>query len=100
MYKLLKARGAAMALLTALMLGGCMQATLAPSPEASWNTRDRQLMSNLPYKQAAIPEEFRRHTVNYSGKETPGTIVVDSDNKFLYYVLRSEERRVGKECRS
>jgi lipoprotein-anchoring transpeptidase ErfK/SrfK len=44
-------------------------------------------MSNLPYKQAAIPEEFRRRTVNYSRKETPGTIVVDSDNKFLYYVL-------------
>ena len=87
MYKLFRATGAAMALLAALMLGGCMQATFAPTPEASWNTRDRQLMSNLPYKQAAIPEQFRRHTVNYSGKATPGTIVVDSDNKFLYYVL-------------
>jgi lipoprotein-anchoring transpeptidase ErfK/SrfK len=76
-----------MALLAALMLGGCMQATLAPKPEAGWNTRDRELMSNLPYKQAAISEEFRRHTVNYSSKEAPGTIVVDSDNKFLYYVL-------------
>jgi hypothetical protein len=50
-----------MTLLAALMLGGCMQATLAPTPEASWKTRDRELMSNLPYKQAAIPEEFRRH---------------------------------------
>src|SRR5215471_479325 len=87
MYKLLMARGAAMTLLTALMLGGCMQATLAPTPDAGWNTRDIQLMSNLPYKQAAIPEEFRRHTVNYSRKETPGTVVVDSDSKFLYYVL-------------
>jgi lipoprotein-anchoring transpeptidase ErfK/SrfK len=87
MYTSLKATGAAVTLLTALMLGGCMQATLAPIPEAGWNTRDRQLMSNLPYKQVAISEEFRRHTVNYNRKETPGTIVVDSDNKFLYYVL-------------
>ena len=87
MYKLLMPSGAAMALLAALMLGGCMQATLAPKPEAGWNTRDRELMSNLPYKQAAISEEFRRHIVNYSSKEAPGTIVVDSDNKFLYYVL-------------
>jgi lipoprotein-anchoring transpeptidase ErfK/SrfK len=45
------------------------------------------LTSNLPYKQATIPEEFRRHIVDYSHKETSGTIVVDSDNKFLYYVL-------------
>jgi len=70
-----------------LMLGGCMQATLAPTTEAGWNTRDKELMSNLPYKQAAIPEEYRRHLVDYTGKEAPGTIVVDSDNKFLYYVL-------------
>ena len=87
MYKLRMARGATMTLLAALMLGGCMQATLAPTPEASWKTRDRELMSNLPYKQAAIPEEFRRHIVDYSRKEAPGTIVVDTDNKFLYYVL-------------
>ena len=33
----------------ALMLGGCMQGTLAPVTEAGWNARDRQLMSNLPY---------------------------------------------------
>ena len=76
-----------MTLLAALMLGGCMQATLAPTPEAGWKTRDRELMSNLPYKQAAISEEFRRHIVDYSRKEAPGTIVVDTDNKFLYYVL-------------
>jgi len=70
-----------------LMLGGCMQATLAPTTEASWNTRDKELMSNLPYAQVTIPEEFRRHIVDYTRKEAPGTIVVDTDNKFLYYVL-------------
>ena len=38
-----------------LMLGGCMQETLAPTTEASWTARDRQLMAHLPYAQATIP---------------------------------------------
>ena len=80
----------------ALTLGGCMQETLAPTTEAGWNARDKQLMSNLPYAQASIPEEFQRHIVNYTRKENPGTIVVDSDNKFLYYVLpKSQAIRYG-----
>jgi len=71
----------------ALMLGGCMQGTLAPATEAGWTGRDRQLMANLPYRQVAIPEEYRRHIVDYTRKEAPGTIVVDTGNKLLYYVL-------------
>jgi lipoprotein-anchoring transpeptidase ErfK/SrfK len=70
-----------------LMLGGCMEETLAPTSQAGWTARDKQLMSNLPYAQAAIPEEFKRHIVDYDRKEAPGTIVIDSDNKFLYYVM-------------
>ena len=70
-----------------LILSGCMQETLEPSTEAGWTARDKQLMSNLPYAQATIPQEFQRHIVDYSRKEAPGTIVVDADNKFLYYVL-------------
>jgi hypothetical protein len=50
---------------TGLMLGGCMQGTLmqgalAPATEAGWTGRDKQLMANLPYRQATIPEEYRR----------------------------------------
>jgi lipoprotein-anchoring transpeptidase ErfK/SrfK len=77
----------AIVLLISVMLGGCMQETLAPVTQAGWSARDRQLMSNLPYAQATIPVEYRRHIVQYSRRESPGTIVVDSDNKFLYYVL-------------
>ena len=69
----------------ALMLGDCMQETLAPTTQVGWTGRDRQLMSNLPYAQATI--EFRRHLVSYTRKEIPGSIVIDSGNKFLYYVL-------------
>ena len=51
-----------------LTLGGCMEGTLAPTTEANWTARDRQLMSRLPYAQATIPEEYRRHIVSYSRK--------------------------------
>ena len=61
--------------------------TLDPSTEANWKQRDKDLMSNLPYAQAAIPESYRRHIVEYHRKEAPGTIVVDSDTRYLYYVL-------------
>ena len=73
--------------LLGLMLGGCMQATLAPSSDASLTPRDRQLLAHAPYAQATIPETYRRHIVDYSRREAAGTILVDTDARFLYYVL-------------
>ena len=75
--------------IAAVALGGCIPdtGTLEPSSQAGWKQKDKDLMSNLPYNQAAIPEGYRRHIVEYHRKEAPGTILVDSDNKFLYYVL-------------
>ncbi len=70
-----------------LALGGCMQETIEPASQVGWNARDKQLMSNLPYEQAAIPQPYRRHIVDYTRKEAPGSIVIDTDHKFLYYVL-------------
>src|SRR6478609_3768246 len=64
-----------------------MQATLAPSSNASLTPRDRQLLARPPYAQANIPETYRRHIVDYSRKEVPGTILVDTDERYLYYVL-------------
>jgi lipoprotein-anchoring transpeptidase ErfK/SrfK len=73
--------------LPGFVLGGCMQATLAPSSDASLTPRDRQLLANAPYAQASIPETFRRHIVDYPGREAPGTILVDTDARYLYYIL-------------
>jgi len=77
----------------ALMLGGCMQdtlqvggGTLQPATQANWTVRDKQLMSHLPYEQATIPEEYQRHIVRYI-RHDAGKVVIDTDNKFLYYVL-------------
>ena len=35
---------------------------------------------------AEIPEEFRRQEVNYDGHERPGTIIIDTPDRFLYFV--------------
>ena len=73
--------------LLGFVLGGCMQATLAPSSDASLTPRDRQLLAHPPYARATIPETYRRHIVDYSRKEAPGTVLVDTDERYLYYVL-------------
>jgi len=75
-------------LLVGLVLGGCVQTTLLePASEANFKPRDRQLLANPPYAKAIIPEPYRRAIVTYHRKEAPGTIVVDSDARYLYYVL-------------
>jgi lipoprotein-anchoring transpeptidase ErfK/SrfK len=70
-----------------LTLGGCMQATLSPSSDASMTSRDRQLLAHTPYVQAKVPEQYLRHIVDYSRKEQPGSILVDTNARYLYYVL-------------
>jgi lipoprotein-anchoring transpeptidase ErfK/SrfK len=68
-------------------VSGCMQSTLAPSSSARFTPRDRQLLAHVRYAQATIPETYRRHIVDYTRKEQPGTILVDTNARFLYYVM-------------
>ena len=70
-----------------LLAGGCVQSTLEVASDASLTPRDKKLLANAPYAQATIPEPYKRHIVTYHRKETPGSIVVDSDARYLYYVL-------------
>jgi lipoprotein-anchoring transpeptidase ErfK/SrfK len=72
---------------TALMLGGCVESTLSPSPEANLTPRDKKLLAAAPYAKADIPEPYKRHIVTWFRKEQPGTIVIDTDARYLYYVL-------------
>ena len=37
------------------------------------------------------PRAYRRHIVDYHRKEAPGTIVVDTDARYLYYVLPTRQ---------
>jgi len=73
--------------LPGLLLGGCIQSTLAPSSNATFTPKDRQLLAHPPYAQVTIPETYRRHIVDYTRKEQPGTILIDTDGRYLYYVL-------------
>jgi len=73
--------------LAGFLLGGCMQSTLAPSSTASFTPKDRQMLAHPPYAQVSIPKTYRRHIVEYTRKEQPGTILIDTDSRYLYYVL-------------
>ena len=80
-------RGLAVVFGLGLVLGGCMQTLEQPASEANLTPRDKKLLAAAPYEKATIPEPYRRHIVDYHRKEAPGTILVDSDARFLYYVL-------------
>ena len=45
------------------------------------------MLAHPPYARADIPETYRRHIVDYMRKEQPGTILVDTNARYLYYVL-------------
>ncbi|MGB6312962.1 MAG: L,D-transpeptidase, partial [Pseudolabrys sp.] len=61
--------------------------TVAPASNANLTPLDRKLLANPPYARATIPEQYLRHVVDYSGKEAAGTVLVDTDARYLYYVL-------------
>jgi len=71
----------------AVVLGGCMQSTVEPASEVNFTPRDRKLLAAAPYEKVAIPESYKRHIVDYHRREAPGTILIDSDARYLYYVL-------------
>ena len=78
-------------ILIGLALGGCMQATLEPANDFAWSPRDKKLLANPPYAQATIPQPYRRHIVDYHRSEAPGSIVIDSDARYLYFVLDNKK---------
>src|SRR6266581_7056465 len=70
-----------------LMLSGCMQATTYEvTNQTNFKPRDKELLSKVSYVKTPVPEAFRRAIVDYHRKEAPGSIVVDSDNHYLYLV--------------
>ncbi len=75
-----------------LMLAGCMQTTYEAASTASLKPRDKEYLAKVSYDKVAVAEPFRRAIVDFHRKELPGSIVVDSDNHYLYYVLEGRER--------
>jgi lipoprotein-anchoring transpeptidase ErfK/SrfK len=81
------ARRGIVLILAGLLLGGCMQATIDPASDANLSPRDRRLLANAPYQRIALPAAYQRSMVEYHRKEAPGSIVIDTDSRYLYYVL-------------
>ncbi len=74
-------------LLVGLLLAGCAHTTLEPASEANLTPRDKKLLADAPYAKPTIPAAYQRAIVQYHRKEAPGSIVIDSDARYLYYVL-------------
>jgi lipoprotein-anchoring transpeptidase ErfK/SrfK len=67
----------------------CRQLPIRPRRRPPLKPSDKAQLAKARY--AAVPpaEPFRRAIVDYHRKELPGTIVVDSDNHYLYLVQDS-----------
>ena len=70
----------------ALMLAACQTTTYETASDQGLTPRDKALLAKARYAKAEIPQPYRRAIVSYHRKETPGTIVIDSDNHYLYLV--------------
>ncbi len=84
----LKVKLEIMAAAAGLMLSGCMQSTTYEATNATaFKPRDKEYLAKIRYTNTPVAEPFRRAIVDYHRKEASGSIVVDSDNHYLYYVL-------------
>ncbi len=84
---------------------GCLSSSIAAAdplsllePERSQaSIFDRFIGREAPVREATedtseiaeLPAPLRRHVVDYSSREAPGTIIVDTANTYLYFVLGS-----------
>lgn len=75
-----KARLAALAVV-ALIVAGCRY---EPVPEPILSQRDQEYMSLVPKAEIFLP--FERYRIDDPTGEKPGTIVVDTQRRFLYLV--------------
>lgn len=95
-----------LAALAGLALAGCANSRLEMASDVNMTPRDRALLSHTPYAQAMIPEQFRRHIVEFRRPgAAPGSILVDTDARYLYYVMPKGQAirygvAVGEEARA
>ena len=74
-------------LASTLLLSGCMETTYEATNTAAFKPHDKELLAKIRYTNVPVAEPFRRAIVEYHRKEAPGSIVVDSDNHYLYFVV-------------
>lgn len=86
-YRKYSLRAALAVLGLGILVSGCMQSTIEPASEANFTPRDKKLLAAAPYERATIPEPYKRHIVDYHRSEAADTILIDTDARYLYYVL-------------
>jgi lipoprotein-anchoring transpeptidase ErfK/SrfK len=90
MYRAGRLAKVAALLAAGLALSGCISQTVyEAASESNLKPKDKEQLAKARYAKPVIPEPYRRAIVDYHRKEGPGTIVVDSDNHYLYYVLEN-----------
>lgn len=75
----------AVLVLSGLVLAGCVHT--GSMPDANFTARDRQQLANPPYQQAWIPPGYQRQVVDFPRREAAGTVVVDTSQRYVYFVL-------------
>jgi lipoprotein-anchoring transpeptidase ErfK/SrfK len=69
----------------AALVSGCTPVIQSGLPDPQLSARDKQMMALAEPDEWTIPT--RRSIVQYQTPEKPGTIIVDTTNNYLYYIL-------------
>ena len=69
----------------AAMMSGCSPVIQAGLPDPQLTPRDKQMMALAEPDERTIPAS--RSIVQYSTPEKPGTIIVNTNTNYLYFVL-------------
>jgi len=68
-----------------------MSESYEPASDKNFSARDKKLLAHTPYEKVDVPQPYQRAIVDYHRKEAPGTIVIDTDARYLYYVLADKK---------
>lgn len=80
------ARNVVLGMLVALALGGCEYTS---TPDPSLSARDSEFLAMVP--DAKIGLNYQRYQVDDTTGQPPGTIVVDTHDELLYFVLPNKK---------
>jgi lipoprotein-anchoring transpeptidase ErfK/SrfK len=78
---------AAVFLVASATLAFAFQSQIYNPQTRTWETYDPTKAQRYYQMYGRTPEQFQRQIVKFRTAEKPGTIVIDSDKHFLYYVL-------------
>ncbi len=82
----MKFRTIAIAGVAAFLLAGCNYKAI---PDPSVSEKDSKWMAKVPNFELEL--NYQRYEVEFTGSEAPGTIIVDTKQNFVYFVLGNKK---------